>query len=268
MKTPKSVPSIKLDLSAWSVAAPAHAAATQSQEVVDLYFAALEKADLSKRPDPTESLTLRHIITGPDIDAIERRRRHENWILAKAFQDLLRGVRESLETAYLVLQIVWKPHRVKSGSTLAEFIAPFKKRAADLNFPDLLAQVNAKLSSPLNFADAYRSLQNARNCLEHRNGVVGERDIDGTGLMQLSFPYVRIFYERRGQEVDIEVGVPVNAEDGKPEVELLMRIELRERSFKLYDRLEITPSDFNAIAFAAYYFGTELAAKLPTAPAR
>jgi hypothetical protein len=141
---------------------------------------------------------------------------HENWTLAKAFQDLLRGVRESLEQAYLVTEIAWKHHRVKSDSTLYEFITPFNERAAK--------------------------------------------------LMHLSFPYVRIFYERFGKEVEIEAGVPVDAEDGKDEVQLLMKIDLRMRSFTLNDRLEIAAADFDEIVFAAYYFGTELAAKLPMSP--
>jgi len=149
---------------------------------------------------------------------------------------------------------------------LYDFITPFKERAAKLTFPDLLNHVNAKLRTPLQFSDAYQSLQNTRNCLEHRNGIVSERDVDGAGMMHLSFPYVRVFYERFGKEVEIEAGIPVDAEDGKDEVQLLMKIDLRMRSFTLYDRLEIAAADFDEIVFAAYYFGTELAAKLPTSP--
>jgi hypothetical protein len=259
-------PRVTLEFKREAVAVSAHAAAVQCQEVVDLYFGALSRSDLSKPPSPIELGSIRHVITGDEIDATERRRRHESWILAKAFQDLLRGVRESLEHAYLLLEVTWKPHRVKSGSTLAELIAPFKKRAAELYFPDLMKHVNANLTSPLNFSDAYRSLQSARNCLEHRNGIVGERDIDSNGTMRLMFPYVRVFYERRGEEVDVEMGVPVNAEDGSLEVMLMMRIATRERVFKLNDRMQITPTDFNEIVFAAYLFGTELAAKLPSGP--
>jgi hypothetical protein len=267
MTTTEETPRVALELRRESVAVPAHAAAIQCQEVVDLYFGALASADLSKPPSPiTTSTSIRHNIAGISIDATERRLRHESWILARAFQDLLRGVRESLERAYLLLEIAWKPHRVKSGSTLAEFIAPFKRRASDLNFPDLLKHVNESLTEPLNFSDAYRSLQNARNCLEHRGGIVGARDVDESGTMRLMFPYVRIFYERRGEEVEVETGIPVNAEDGSDEVMLLMRISLRERSFKLNERLKITATDFNEIAFSAFLFGSELMGKLPSGP--
>ena len=213
---PEPIPTIHLDLSPAAVAPLAHAAAILSQEVVNLYFDALAKADLSKILPAVGRKIVRHNISDLKIDRVERRRRHENWTLAKAFQDLLRGVRESLEQAYLVTEIAWKHHRVKSDSTLYEFITPFKDRAAK--------------------------------------------------LMHLSFPYVRIFYERFGKEVEIEAGVPVDAEDGKDEVQLLMKIDLRMRSFTLNDRLEIAAADFDEIVFAACYFGTELAAKLPMSP--
>src|ERR1700686_415885 len=154
VEMPEPIPTIHLDLSPAAVAPLAHAAAILSQEVVNLYFDALAKADLSKILPAVGRKIVRHNISDLKIDRVERRRRHENWKLAKAFQDLLRGVRESLEQAYLVTEIAWKHHRVKSDSTLYEFITPFKERAAK--------------------------------------------------LMHLSFPYVRIFYERFGKEVELE----------------------------------------------------------------
>jgi hypothetical protein len=42
-------------------------------------------------------------------------------------------------------------------------LQPFEKAANDLNFPDLLAQVNAQLETSLHFADSYQSLQTGRS---------------------------------------------------------------------------------------------------------
>jgi hypothetical protein len=141
--------------------------------------------------------------------------------------------------------------------------APFLKRAAKKNFPDLLEEVNSRLQKPLEFADAYRSLQNARNCLEHRGGIVGKSDIGIDGNMELSFPRMKLFYHRRGEEIEVEVGATVNAEDGEAEVTLLMRLETRLRRYGLGERLNLTVGDFNEIAFACYHFGSQLATGLP-----
>jgi hypothetical protein len=102
------------------------------------------------------------------------------------------------------------PLKIKSDATLDEFFEPIKRKAAARNFGDLLAQVNSKLSQPLNFVDAYQSLQTARNCLEHRDGIVGNVDAPAGGVMILSFPRVKNFYLRKGQEIELEAGHAVN----------------------------------------------------------
>jgi hypothetical protein len=188
---------------------------------------------------------------------------YEGWILAKAFQDLMRGVRASLEEAYLFTELISRRYEVKSDTTLDEFISPFVARAAKKKFPDLLKHVNSKLQKPLEFAAAYQSLQNARNCLEHRHGIVGKPDVESSGTMELSFPHMKLFYERHGEEVELEAGSVVNAEDGEPDVMILMRFDVRLRHFNLGERLALTVGDFNEIAFACYHFGSQLAKGLP-----
>jgi hypothetical protein len=259
-----AMPVVQLNLDANAVAAPAHTAAWTCREIVDFYFDAMAKADLSKKPPGLENVFFRFDVRGPDLTAEQRRGLYESWILARAFQDLMRGVRGSLDQAYLFTEIISRPvHRVKSDSTLDDLAAPFLEAAAKKHFPDLLAVVNSRLEKPLDFAVAYQSLQNARNCLEHRGGVVGRIDVGKNDSLELSFPRIKIFYERHGEEVELEAGVPVNAGDGQAEVQLLRRFDVRQRRFVLGERLALTASDFDEIAFACYYFGSQLATRLP-----
>ena len=256
-------PTIQLTLDANAVAAPVHAAAVTCREVVDFYFDAIAKADLSKKPPGIEGNFFRFDVAGPDLDADSRRAMHESWILAKAFQDLMRGVRASLEQAHLFIEILGGPHSVKSDSTMDEFTRPFLERAARRKFPALLGYVNSKLRRPLEFAAAYQSLQNARNCLEHRGGVVGKPDVGSDGEMELSFPRMKAFYERHGQEIEIEPGVRIDAGNDEPFVTVSMRLDVRLRRYGLGQRLTLTIADFNEIAFACYHFGSQLATNLP-----
>src|SRR5260370_2117895 len=175
-----ALPSLGLMLDAKAVAAPVHARGVKCREVVDFYFDAMAKADLTKKPPGIENVFFRFDVKGPDMTAESRRALYESWILAKAFQDLMRGVRASLEQAYLFTELILHPRRqTKSDSTLDDLIAPLLKEAADLNFPGLLAKVNSRLDAPLNFAPAYRSMQKARNCFEHRGVIVGKSDVGG-----------------------------------------------------------------------------------------
>jgi hypothetical protein len=262
--TEAEVHTVHLTLDANAVAARVHTAAIVCREVVDFYFDAMAKADLSKSPPGVESVYFRFDIKGPELSAADRRAMHESWILAKAFQDLMRGVRASLEQAFLFIEILsGQRHSVKSDSTLDDFMQPFLDRAAKKNFPDLLQAVNAGLQKPLEFAAAYRSLQNARNCLEHRGGIVGKSDVGSDGTMELSFPRMKLFYHRHDEEIEVEVGSTIDAGDGEPEVSILMRLGVRQHHYKLGERLTLSIADFNEIAFACYHFGSQLAAGLP-----
>ena len=97
---------------------------------------------------------------------------HEDWILGKAFQELLRAVRHALEAAHVMTALITREHKVRSTQTLENFLKSFQRKAAGLRFPELLAAVNELLDPKLDFSDSYESLQIARNCLEHRAGIV------------------------------------------------------------------------------------------------
>jgi len=259
MTQDESRPAIQITLHPNGVAAPSEAAALVCREVVDFYLDAVGKADLAARPPVPEDAFFRFEIKGPALSEAERRALYENWILAKAFQDLMRGVRASLEEAFLFVKLFSIGQmKATSNSTLDDIMAPFRNDAARRNFPPLLAHVNSKLERPLEFVDAYQSMQDARNCLEHRAGIVGKKDAADDGVMRLRFPRVKMFFVRDDAEIELERGTAVEAG-----TQILMRMDLRVREFKIGERLTIAAADFDEIAFACYYFGNQLAQRLP-----
>jgi hypothetical protein len=99
----------------------------------------------------------------PDINADERRALHETWILSKAFQDLMRGVRASLEEAYFATELLAAGQiTTATSTTLEDLLRPYRDKAAGMKFPPLLSAVNARLEKPLEFSEAYRSMQAAK----------------------------------------------------------------------------------------------------------
>jgi len=253
------MPDVQLQLHPDGVAAPAQRAAEISKEVVDLYFAALAKEDLSKKPQSADDKFFKFEFAGSKLTAEQRRSIHENWILSRAFQDLIRGIRASLEEAYFFCELLAAGKiTAKASSTLESVLQPFRKRANDLNFPDLLKAVNARLETPLEFSDSYQSLQNARNCLEHRNGIVGTVDINADGKMVLQFPRMMMFVEREGKDVELHQGMEVK----KGEV-VAMKFAIRQREFSLGSPLSLTAADFDEISFGCAHFAVQLASRLP-----
>jgi hypothetical protein len=256
----QSLGQLQLQLNPMQLAVIIDNAVVTSSEVANFHFRALANADLAK---PTQAGDARYHFRAPDIDADERRAMHERWILAKAFQELLRAVRHALEEAHLFVALLTGRHQIKSSATLSEFLNPFKRRAAILNFPDLLDAVNNRLDPKIDFSASYISLQSARNCLEHRDGIVSEIDTHGRESLSLRVPRVKIFYLRNGAEVEIESGHTVEPGDDRAQVDVFMRLEIRERSIPLGQRLSFTLAEFNEIAFACHFLGQQLSTRLP-----
>ncbi|WP_456653349.1 hypothetical protein [Bradyrhizobium lupini] len=187
---------------------------------------------------------------------------HERWVLIKAFQDLMRGVRGSLEEAYFFIALLREGKiRAPTSATLGEILAPYRAKAEAMNFPNLMEQVNRGLEKPVPFAEAYGSLQSARNCLEHRDGVVGRRDVDATGVLKISVPRAKIFVEQNGAEIEVYKNFYA-----EKDTVIQMRMETRDLVFRLGEPLKISAKDFDDIAFACANFGTMLAQQLPKVP--
>ena len=107
-------------------------------------------------------------------------------------------------------------------------------------------------------------MQIARNCLEHREGIVGKRDVDETGVFSMSFPRVKCFVVQDGKEVEIYKNFETTEE-----MLLQFRVETRQLVFKLGEHFKIAVADFDDIAFGCAQFGTLLAqqvAKINSAP--
>jgi hypothetical protein len=220
-------PTVHLKLNANRLVHIVNSAVIATIEVVNFHFKSLSTADLSEPPSLPDGAIFR--LNGPKLTADQRRTLHEHWILAKAFQELLRAVRHSLEEAYVFVSVLNKPHKIKSSMTLEEFLKPFRSRAASMRFPDLLTSVNQKLEPNIVFAEAYQSLQTARNCLEHRNGIISRIETKSHDEFILNIPRIKIFYNRKGEEIEIEKGHTVEPDDDQSHAVIMMKLDVRQR---------------------------------------
>jgi hypothetical protein len=252
--------SLHLEIDVTRLARIIDSAVVACSEVVNFHLTALSQADLAQ---PVEIPGLRFKIGAPPLTAEQRREMHESWILARAFQELLRAVRHALEEAHIMASLLTKEHKIRSESSLEEFLRPYRSKAAGLKFPCLIASVNSRLEPKLEFSDAYESLQQARNCLEHRAGIVSKSDTHGQAQLLLKVPRVKIFYERAGQEIELREGEVVDPGEGKSEAEILMKLEARERSIQLGQRITFSAIEFNEVLFACHFLGAQLATRMP-----
>jgi len=123
--------------------------------------------------------------------------------------------------------------------------------------------VNERLDPKLEFAEAYRSLQTARNCLEHRQGIVTKIEAHSGDSFVLSIPRLKVFYMRGTDEVEIQPCHVVDSGDNRSDVALMMKLDVRHRSVPLGTPLTFTLAEFNEIAFACHFLGEQLSSRLP-----
>lgn len=257
---------LQIDLNANGVAAPAQRAAWQCSEIVTFCLQSAAASDLSKQPEIVTK-AMAYKFTGPDMTASERFALYENWLLAKGFHELARGVRESLEEAVFYVELVKNQQTHTTWGQFQVKVAAIRKRAGRLPFPTLLAEVNAGLTAPLAFADEFASFQKVRNCLEHRAGTVGAEDVDQTGHLTLTLPRLKMFYVNpAGDEIELAAGVIIDTHEHTGMAEILMKRENRARPYALGEKITFDSAEFSEIAFACNMFASDLAAKLPTLP--
>jgi hypothetical protein len=87
---------------------------------------------------------------------------------------------------------------------------------------------------------------------------------EGDTALTLSFPRLKIFYMRKGEEIEVRGNERVDAQDDQPEVDILGRIEPRSIRYELGDRITLAAKDFGEIAMACHFFASEVARKLPS----
>jgi len=254
-------PHITLVLQPDGVIAPTLRVLQQTVEVVSFSLSALENADLSQPPKFEGSRF--QFLVGGDVPAAVRKESYTNWLLSKGFQDLARGIRLSLEEALLYNSIVELARtdlpNIKTWEALQDRMQQFRKRADEANFPDLLAQVNKGLTAPLHFESQFLSLQKVRNCLEHRDGVVADKDVDpDTKVLRLALPRIKLFIEKEGKEIEIDKGSLVEANTA-----MGMKNVIQEQEFKLGERITFKAEEFHDIGYGYWLIASDLASKLP-----
>lgn len=248
---------LSIRLAPGAVVTPAHRALAICTQLIPVAMDALRSADLSNPPEIEGTFHKVELTNGRPEE--ERRHAFQSWLIAKALQELARGVRLSLEEAAVYLWAATLSGKRLSIDELRTCAAAERRRANRLNFPDLLAKVNRGLTWPLSFEAAYLSLQRARNCLEHQDGLVGRGQLDPGGkVMTLQLPLWGFF----AVDLDppLEIIGPTRLDQAS---RIQARVITRTRTFRLGDRLTVEPHELGEMAVACLIFSQEIVAKLP-----
>jgi len=240
-------------LNADGVAAPIHRSVRLAAEAMHVCLPAIAGHDYSApfRVGPP----IYQVAFEPPADPADRSAELEAWLLAQAFGEIARGIRSALEEAYLFAMIA-----TMGPATIVQFQEMATKARADANAwpnPRLLAELGNLWTAPLIFDAELQSLQKARNCLEHRSGIVEARDCDGGEALELVLPRLAILTMIGGEEREIQVGVPV---DGGP---VWARRDVMRLRFARGERIRLQLDDVAGVFVGSFHLAADIVARLP-----
>jgi hypothetical protein len=194
-------------------------------------------------------------------EADERRAILQQWIICRGVMEIARSIRESLESAHIFIELVKAMPELKTGGGFNAVREAARGSADRARFPELVEMVRNGLAKEMDFHEELNSIQKLRNCLEHRNGFVAERDIDEAGELRLTFPVWILTVRHNGNDEEHELDQPIFVPEGG---QVLVRRTSMEKIFRLQEKIEFSPKEFMQLAFSCYLFATDIGTKLPT----
>jgi hypothetical protein len=174
----------------------------------------------------------------------------KNWVVKKGLEDLIKGV--SIMMLGLC-DICDKYEQITKMTTLDEntvkevFNAPIRRKIVKLGLPDLIKKVSNYLDGEEKYKDQILSINNARNCLIHRNGFVTKFDDEA----ELEVRWVK-------REISHNNGKGILTLDKPTIINLNGSINMKEilqtKTFELGSKVEFTFEELQEIIWTFFRF--------------
>ena len=186
----------------------------------------------------------------------------KKWLVARGFEDLVKGIEYSLREAYLYVSLFSRASELRTGEDFNEAFRDIRKRALKMHIPSMIEKIEPHLDHPLNFKDQILSINKGRNCLVHRGGLVTEKDTNdpSNSALRLYWAKLKLFYEKEGEEIELQGQTIV--EGGST---IMMRREYSEIGFNVGDSISLNYRQFNEFIVTCHLFGSDLVDALPKA---
>ncbi|MBP7052958.1 MAG: hypothetical protein KBE65_18285 [Phycisphaerae bacterium] len=217
---------------------------------------------LEKFPDPSnEELQLVQIqllLGNRSLGLSQTKELFKQWILVNGFEDIHKCIRITLERLFVFKAI---ENQLLSNPSLdiARVEPLLRVKANKFNYPDLLHAVHAELGGTLSYEKQLETMNNARNCLVHRNGRVAEKDCnnDQNDRLVIVGNRFKLFFKRGDEEVPAEIGKP-----GPENAALMLGAEEFTIEFAIGATLDITLKQFIDIMSTCIFFNADVEERL------
>jgi hypothetical protein len=210
--------------------------------------------DMLKLPDEAFQMIYTSHLKWTDAEA---RSEFTEWVLLNGFREVIESVSSFLESGHRVLSF-WKVAEKQRGGVLItgadwnETIHAGGNRFHRLGFPDKLTHLVKEHELPISEEEQRRvlSVNVARNCLVHRNGVVSERDLTDHKELVIQWTRLAVLLQNEDGESDLVIGQVVEKDSV-----IGIRNTPSDKRFKIGEQIRISVKEFSEIAWSVFLFG-------------
>lgn len=188
----------------------------------------------------------------------------ERWVLRNGFRDVSELIASFLENGQKILAnwhlVALQRTRKLIGADWNEVIVSREKKFHRLGLPEKLDFLQKHYSFVPADASLVRqvfSINAARNCLVHRNGVVGTTDITENDKFILEWTALAIIVQKDG--IETQVVPPATVEAGSS---VGIGNRPRRKDFGLGEPIVVDSREFSEICWTLSFFGSSCARKL------
>ena len=182
----------------------------------------------------------------------------KRWILKNGFEEIHNCIRITLERLYVYkeIEVELEANRLANTDELEQTL---KLKANKLNFPDLVKLINLRFDEPLQYQTNIETINNTRNCFVHRNGIVGQKDLNNDSKDKLTITGYRfkLFFNKDGTETQASLRTP-----GPENAALMLGAEKFNIDFDLGMPIDISLKQFIDILNMCIFFKADIGTKL------
>lgn len=238
-----------------------------TEVITHIYHSILNNNSGSFQPLETDNFPV--YITDPDDEFKPELSRDKSliWLFKKAFEEFIVGLTESIIEAHKFSKIytlsnLTRQKSIFSKEEIDEKILQINTRPQKLPFPTLISEIENELNISIPFKSEIISINQVRNCLVHRNGLVTNKDINDevNGSLKLSFQELIAMAEKNGQLQDIKWK---DKEDGFKTNKIGFEVRPKEINFKKGEQVILNQNIFNGVSYTCILFTTNLLNILP-----
>jgi len=195
-----------------------------------------------------------------DLTEEKIKEKYSEWVLSSGFRDAIESVSSFLESVHQVLTCWELAVKEKSGFLIPKDdwninIPAETKRYHRLGLPDKLDHIYVKHDIDIkdSFKEQILSINSARNCLVHRNGIVSERDVNQNEELVVKWLKMKLFVRDEDGDHDLVMGELIEKEST-----ICVKLKEQERRFSLGSLVSFTVEEFSELTWCFFLFGEEL----------